>query len=319
MTRARALAFGLVALASASAAAHGLRPGVLTIVEVEPGVFTVAWTAPVDTAGRDAPIEIVFPEPCRPTRLDAATPGMRLECGETGMHGAIELRGLSGDRARVATLVRFVDGRELETLVGEDDARIDLARPLGHSALAWIRSGIEHIATGLDHVAFVIGLLLVVGTRELRRLIATVTAFTIAHSITLLLAATGTLVLASAPVEATIAASVVLVARESLHDRPTLTRRAPWAVAFVFGLVHGLGFAGALAEAGLPQDWLGASLVCFNVGVELGQLAIVLASVLIVRALGQRRAALLRPWAAYAIGCLATCWLLQRAVPMLGG
>jgi hypothetical protein len=131
-----------------------------------------------------------------------------------------------------------------------------------------------------------------------------------------LLAATGTLVLASAPVEATIAASVVLVARESLHDRPTLTRRAPWAVAFVFGLVHGLGFAGALAEAGLPEDWLGASLVCFNIGVEIGQLAIVIASVLVVRALGQRRAEPLRPWAAYAIGGLATCWLLQRVVAM---
>ncbi|HWB77898.1 MAG TPA: HupE/UreJ family protein [Nannocystaceae bacterium] len=317
MMRARALAFGLVALASTAAAAHGLRPGVLTIVEVEPGTFAVAWKAPVDTAGRDAPIEIVFPAHCRPVRLDAATTATQLECGETGMHGAIELHGLSGDRARVATLVRFLDGRELETLVGEDDARIELERPLGHSALAWIRSGIEHIATGLDHVAFVIGLLLVVGTRELRRLIATVTAFTIAHSLTLLLAATGTLVLASAPVEATIAASVVLVARESLHDRATFTRRAPWAVAFVFGLVHGLGFAGALADAGLPRDWLGASLVCFNLGVELGQLAIVLASALVVRALGQRRAESLRPWAAYAIGSVAACWLLQRVASML--
>jgi hypothetical protein len=316
-TAAAALALLLVALMAARVAAHGLRPGVLTVVEQDPGVFLVVWTEPVDTAGRGAPVEIAFPEPCRPARIDHATSAERIDCGLEGLHGAIELHGLAQDSARVATLVRFADGRVIEALVDENEPRIELARPLGRSAAAWIASGVEHIATGFDHIAFVLGLMLVVGTRSLRRLLATITAFTIAHSVTLFLAATGTLTLASAPVEATIAASVVLVARESIHDRPTLTRRAPWAVAFGFGLVHGLGFAGALTSAGLPEGWLGWSLLCFNLGVELGQLAIVFASLLLVRVLGERPRQWLRRPAAYAIGGLASCWLLQRVIPML--
>jgi len=312
-----ALGVLLVVLVSTRAAAHGLRPGVLTLVEREPGVFTLAWTEPVDTAGRAAPVEIVFPEPCRPAGLAHATVGDTLDCGEGGLRGAIEVRGLEGDRARVMTLVRLLDGREIEALIGEHQPRLDVAGSPGRSATAWIGLGIEHILVGIDHIAFVLGLLLVVGTRSVRRLVATITAFTVAHSITLVLAATDTLVLATAPVEATIAASVVLVARESMHERPTFTRRAPWAVAFVFGLVHGLGFAGALASWGLPAGWMGWSLVSFNVGVELGQLAVVLASIAIVRAIGSRLAVQLQRPAAYAIGSLAACWLLQRVLPMI--
>lgn len=302
----------LVTLVSASAAAHGLRPGVLTLVEEGAGVFVLAWAEPVDTSEASASIEIVLPEPCRPNAVVQPTTGMRVDCGPEGMHGAIELRGLTG--GRVAALVRFADGRVIEALVDEDVPRLELARPSAGTAAAWVRSGVEHILVGLDHIAFVLGLLLVVGTRSVRRLVATITAFTLAHSITLALAATGTLVLASAPVEATIAASVVLVARESTHDRPTLTRRAPWAVAFVFGLVHGLGFAGALASSGLPPGW---GLVGFNVGVELGQLAIVLASVGLVRLLGERRTRPLRLPVTYAIGGLAAFWLLQRALAIV--
>jgi hypothetical protein len=118
---------------------------------------------------------------------------------------------------------------------------------------------------------------------EPRALIATITAFTIAHSVTLALATLGVLRVSSAPVEATIAASVLLVARESMHDEPTWTRRAPWAVAMLFGLVHGLGFAGALRELGLPSGSVGWALLWFNVGVELGQLAVVAVALLVVR------------------------------------
>jgi hypothetical protein len=311
------LALLLVALAPSLVSAHGLRPGVLTLVEREPGVFTLSWTEPVDTAGNDASVEIVFPEPCRPATLATATTGDTLDCGAGGLAGAIEVRGLEGDRARVMALVRMQDGREVEALLGEDDPQIDVAASPGRSALAWILLGIEHILVGIDHIAFVLGLMLVVGTRSVRRLVATITAFTIAHSITLVLAATDTLVLSTAPVEATIAASVVLVARESLHDRATLTRRAPWIVAFVFGLVHGLGFAGALASFGLPEGWLGWSLVCFNVGVEAGQLAIVLASVAIVRTIGPALSNKLQRPVAYAIGGLSAYWLLDRAIPIL--
>ncbi|HET6584741.1 MAG TPA: HupE/UreJ family protein [Nannocystaceae bacterium] len=301
----------LASLASSTARAHGLHPGVLTLVEGEPGVFTIAWTEPMDTVGLAAPVEIEFPAPCRRT-------GDVLDCGPAGLRGTIAFRGLDAGRAQVMTLVRFGDGREVEAMVTGDDPSLALAESPGRSALAWLRLGVEHILGGLDHLAFVLGLLLVIGTEHLRRLVATITAFTVAHSITLVLAATGVLVLPSAPVEATIAASVVLVAREALDHRPTLTRRAPWVIAFVFGLVHGLGFAGALADWGLPEGWIGRSLLFFNVGVELGQLAVVVVTVAIVRRFAARLAPL-APVAAYAIGGLAAWWLIERTLAVMAG
>ena len=303
------LVLSIAVLVSTPALGHGLHPGVLTLVEREPGVFTVAWTEPVDTSGLAAPVEVVFPEPCR--RLDDT-----LDCGAAGLQGTIAFRGLDGERARVMALVRFLDGRAVEAMVDGDDPELALGRSPGRSASAWLVLGAEHILGGLDHLAFVLGLLLVVGTRNVRRLVATITAFTVAHSITLVLATTGVLTLSSAPVEATIAASVVLVAREALHERATLTRRAPWAVALVFGLVHGLGFAGALAAWGLPAGWMGWSLLWFNLGVELGQLAVVLVVIAVVRIAGPRLARL-QPVATYAIGGLAAWWLIERSLVVL--
>jgi hypothetical protein len=335
----------VLGLASSSARAHGLYPGVLALREHEPGVFALAWTEPVDTAGASMPVELVFPEHCR--REDA-----RLDCGSAGLHGTIEFRGLASGRTSVMALVEFLDGRSLEVMVEAEAPALHVDRSPGRSPLAWLLLGGEHVLGGLDHLAFVLGLLLVVGTRGLRRLAATITAFTLAHSLTLALAATGTLVLPSAPVEATIAASVVLVAREATHDRPTFTRRAPWAVALVFGLVHGLGFAGALSSWGLPPGWVGWSLLWFNLGIEAGQLAVVIAVMVIVRAIewfvdrrartqaptageiaaagtsatpgtsaaereGGRRLALLRTAFAYAIGGLGAWWLVERTIAIL--
>jgi hypothetical protein len=308
----RSLALALLAvlwLASGPARAHGLYPGVLALTEERPGVFTLAWTEPVDTSGASTPVEVVFPPHCR-------RDGARLDCGPAGLHGTIELRGLVPGRVSVMALVEFLDGRTLEAMLDARAPELLVDRSPGRSPLAWLRLGMEHVLGGLDHLAFVLGLLLVVGTRGLRRLAATITAFTLAHSLTLALAATGTLVLASAPVEATIAASVVLVAREATHDRPTLTRRAPWAVALAFGLVHGLGFAGALASWGLPAGWVGWSLLWFNLGIEAGQLAVVLLVVVIVRLAG-RRLAPLRLAATYAIGGLGAWWLLERTLAIV--
>lgn len=315
MTRLLLLVLLAIAIACpAAAVAHGLHPGVLALTEQQPGVFTLAWTEPVDTRGSATPIELRFPAHCH-RRHD------RLDCAPEGLHGTITFPGLAADRGRVMTLVRFLDGRTLQTLVTADDPRLVLDRAPGRSARAWLRLGLEHVLGGLDHLAFVLGLLLVVGTRSVRRLVATLTAFTLAHSITLVLAATHVLVLRPAPVEATIAASVILVAREATHQAPTLTRRAPWVVALVFGLVHGLGFAGALGSWGLPEGWMAPSLLWFNLGIELGQLAVVVLAVLVVRGLhrplGPRLAAL-RPVAAYALGGLAAWWLVARVLALLG-
>ncbi len=290
----------------ATANAHGFSPGVLTLTEESPGEFAIVWTPPVDTSRPDAQVEPVFPSAC--TRADD-----RLDCGTDDLRGEIAFPQLESQRAPVTVLVRFLDGRSVEAMVEPADPVCVLEAPPGSSARAWIALGVHHIFSGIDHLAFLVGLLLVVGTAHVRRVVATVTAFTLAHSITLGLAATGVVRLDSAPVEASIAASVLLVAHEGLHDRPTLTRRAPWAVAFIFGLVHGLGFAGALLSAGLPADNVGWRLLCFNVGVELGQLAIVLAILAIVRVL-PREAVRLRPVVGYAIGGAGAWWFLERVL-----
>lgn len=315
-----ALVFVVLWLASPPVRAHGLHPGVLTLIEQSPGVFTLAWTEPVDTSGAATPVELVFPEHCHlgpPAAADGEA--TRLDCAPAGLHGTIAMRGLTPGRVQVLALVRFLDGRTLETMLDAEDPELQVDRAPGRSPTAWLWLGVEHVLGGLDHLAFVLGLLLVVGTRGLRRLAATITAFTLAHSLTLALAATGTLVLPSAPVEATIAASVMLVAREATHDHPTLTRRAPWAVALAFGLVHGLGFAGALASWGLPPGWVGWSLLWFNVGIELGQLAVVLAVVVLVRLAPHPRFAPLRTVTAHAIGGLGAWWLLERTLAILTG
>ena len=176
--------------------------------------------------------------------------------------------------------------------------------------------GFEHILGGIDHLFFVAGLLFLVGFR--RRLIWTITAFTLAHSVTLALSVLGVVTLRSAPVEACIALSIVLVATEALRDRETLARRLPALVSFLFGLVHGLGFAGALKDIGLPESHLPLALLTFNVGVELGQLAMVLLAFVLVRLpLPDRYFVLARRPALYMVGGLAAFWSWERVAAIV--
>jgi hydrogenase/urease accessory protein HupE len=188
---------------------------------------------------------------------------------------------------------------------------------MGEIASAYTALGVEHILTGVDHLLFVIGLLFLVGFN--RRLVWTITAFTAAHSLTLACSALGWLVLRSPPVEATIALSIMLVAGEALHQRKTLARRWPALVAFLFGLVHGLGFAGALKEIGLPDNHLLVALLTFNVGVEIGQLLTVAAAWGLWRLsarwpqVEKARTALL-----YGIGSVAAYWSWLRVMAILG-
>ena len=180
---------------------------------------------------------------------------------------------------------------------------------------AYVGLGIEHILFGVDHLLFVLCLLLLV--RGIRNLLATVTAFTLAHSITLAAATLGFIRVPAAPVEATIALSIVFLASELARGdaRHTVARSYPWLVAFAFGLLHGLGFAGALAEVGLPQGEIPLALFGFNVGVELGQLAFV-ATVLSLARLVRLMAWRMPVWASaaagYAIGSVAAFWVFAR-------
>jgi hypothetical protein len=188
-------------------------------------------------------------------------------------------------------------------------------------AATYLRLGVEHILLGFDHLLFVLALLILVGPT--RRLIGTVTAFTVAHSLTLAAATLGLVHVPSAPVEATIALSIAFVAAEIVHARQgrvSLTEQRPWIVAFAFGLLHGLGFAGALAAVGLPPRAIPVALLFFNVGVEVGQLLFI-GAVLAVGAVVRRLAL---PWPAWAwrlapwgIGTLAAYWTIERVAAFL--
>ena len=180
----------------------------------------------------------------------------------------------------------------------------------------YLELGFTHIWSGVDHLLYVFGLMLLV--RNGRTLVKTITGFTLAHSITLAAAALGYVNVPAAPVEAVIALSIIYVAAEVVHarqGRTSLAQRAPWIVAFGFGLLHGLGFAGALSEVGLPAHAIPTALLLFNVGIEIGQLSFVGLLLIAARALQRTAPATVRrlEWVPpYAIGSLASFWFLER-------
>jgi len=305
----------LIALFAAGAArAHELTMAEMQLREIAPGDFAWQWTASEKGTVTDD-LTPRWPEGCT---ADEAV----LHCGAGGLRGTLSIDGV-GDRYS-ATLVRVFwlggDSRVCTLTAGQPRVTLygaaDDPRGIGEIARAYTLLGIEHILTGVDHLLFVVGLLFLVGFT--RRLLWTITAFTAAHSLTLASSALGWLTLRSPPVEATIALSIVLVAAEALHRRQTLARRWPALVAFLFGLVHGLGFAGALKDIGLPDRHLFVALLTFNVGVEVGQLLTVGAAALVWRA--TRRwpvAAPARTAMLYGIGSVAAYWSWLRVAAIL--
>lgn len=308
-----ALLLGLaLVLRAAVANAHDFEPGVLVLIEKDTGRFDVSWSPPLDAGGSPAGVRVSYPEGC-------VEGGAILECSSGRLEGDLVLDGMHGSRMQAIVVVKWRDGRRLERLLSGESPRLAIEPEPKRDAVVWLRLGVHHIATGFDHLAFVAGLLLIVGLN--RRLVATITAFTIAHSVTLALAATGVVDLPSLSVEAMIAASVILVAREALHEGPTLARRQPWLVAGLFGLVHGMGFAGALGEHGLPRDSTAFALLFFNLGVELGQLAAVGVVAVLVFVAGARLRAhpLGKPALAYVVGCVGAFWWIGRIVRIVTG
>jgi hypothetical protein len=299
-----AAALALTLLGGGAAWAHDVRPGVLSLAEREPGVYDLRLVAPVDRLGDAVELTIELPPGC--ARADA-----QVQCdGE--LTGTLTLRGMHGDAMRTIVVVERRDGRRGEWMVSAADPHVRLGAAPPRTWPAWVWIGIEHILGGLDHLAFVLGLLLVLGAALDRRLLLTITAFTAAHSLTLALAVLGVVHVAIAPVEACIAASVVLVAREATHDAPTAIRRWPWLAAAGFGLIHGLGFASALTAVGLPRDSLAPTLLAFNIGVELGQLAVVVAALALIRLV--RPGPPLHRAACYLLGGVAASWLIERCL-----
>jgi hypothetical protein len=303
---------------AATADAHAFEPGILDLVERAAGVFDVQWRRPAAAA-----LAPRLPEDCRPLapRPRASESGRwRVDCGPDGLRGrTLAVDGFEDARADVVVRVRWRDGTATSGIVRRETPA--LALPVGAAGGAagvggrYLRLGVEHILLGPDHLLFVAGLLLLV--RGAGRLVGTLTAFTAAHSVTLALAVLGVVAAPPAPVEVLIAGSIVLVALELARPPrplPSLAVRAPWAVAFLVGLLHGFGFAGALAGLGVPSGHVPLALLAFNAGVELGQLAFVAALLLPVAAYRRAVRALpgLRLVPAYAIGGLAAAWTLDR-------
>lgn len=320
---ARLLAASLVllvfALVPSRVGAHEIESASLSLREVAPGRFTVRWQATSPSLAGDLATSAVFPKPCR---LD----GAYLDCGAAGLVGVLEFPWLEGTLSRVLVQVEWQDEKRLERMLTPSTPSVHVyGIPSGSLRFllpvvvdyTWL--GVEHILLGFDHLLFVVALMLLVPNR--RRLVATITAFTLAHSITLAATVLDFVRVPIPPVEAVIALSIVLVCTECLRPGDSLARRAPWTVAFGFGLLHGLGFASALLELGVPEAHVPTALFCFNLGVELGQLGVVVLLLLLARLAARFRfePVWLRPSVVYAIGGLAAFWSLDRVAGMFGG
>ena len=304
--------------------AHEVRPAYLQLKQTDAQSWEVLWKQPIVQGGRLA-IDPIFPEHCELTQQGPAefTPGAMIYRWQTNcdlLQGQIHIQGLS---------VTLTDVMVRIDPYGKDAASINhILRPqsptlvfdeLEASTFDYLIIGIEHLVFGIDHVLFVIGLVLFV--RSPWMLFKTITAFTVAHSITLALSVLGWVQVQQGPVEAIIALSIVFLARELCQDetaRSQLTNAAPWLMAFIFGLLHGLGFAGALRDIGLPEDTLWLSLLLFNVGIELGQL-IIIAILAVIGWLATRFMDLSRSVqiGAYAMGIMATYWTIDRTLLLL--
>ncbi len=320
----------VVLLAPAVGRAHGLDPASLTLRETGAGVFEVRWRA---SALRlpGANVQPVLPARCRRIdrgevldESDRVTLRWTVDCGPGGLEGEhVGVDDLAAAKINALLTVERLDGEKLQTVLGPRTPSFTV--PAHPSRWAVVRSyvalGIEHILTGPDHLLFVFGLLLLVSASRL--LVQTITAFTLGHSLTLSAAALGIARVPSRPVEVLIAASVLTLAVELARDvdRPTLLRRFPWAMAVAFGLLHGFGFAGALAEARLPAGDIPLALVSFNTGIEAGQLAFV-GAVLAAGTLAGRWLPAIATrstrLAVYGMGILSAFWCFERLAVWLG-
>ena len=329
MRRWRIFTVVAVTLAAHALFAHEVRPAYLELRQTAANTYAVLWKVPA-VGDMRLSIHPRFPENCKPAgdvasyrASDSYTERLSLACPGGLNGGKIAINGLAATITDVLVRIERTDGstqvtrltRSVPALVVDDSpGRLQVARV--YSAL-----GVEHILTGMDHLLFVLALIII--TRGGWKLAKTVTAFTLSHSITLTAATLGFVHVPQRPVEAVIALSIVFVAAEILRMRrgiKSITISAPWMVAFSFGLIHGLGFAGGLSDAGLPAAHIPTALLFFSVGVEAGHflfIGVVLSLTALVRRIRipfPRWTELVPP---YAIGTIAMFWIIQRTVSIL--
>jgi HupE / UreJ protein len=319
-------------LAMSSAWAHEARPAYLEIKERAQGQFDVLWRTPV-LAGMRLPVVLKLPDrvknlkdPILSELADSLLERRWIDAGPNGFAGArIDFAGLQLTITDVLARFEMLDGRNWTVIARPSEPWIEITAAPGPFAVAgaYLIHGIEHILGGIDHLLFVLGLLLLVKSPWM--LLKTITAFTLAHSITLAIATLGYAQIPAAPLNAAIALSILFLGPEivrSWRGETSFTIRHPWVVAFAFGLLHGFGFASGLTAIGLPSAEIPLALLMFNIGVEIGQLAFVALILLLARAFAILEMRWPRPveaLPAYAVGSLGAFWTIDRLAAMLGG
>jgi len=319
----------LLAAFTSGAYAHEVRPAYLELHQTAAESYSALWKVPGLGDNLRLGIYVELPAGCtnltepRASMLNNAySERWSLKCAGGLTGGTINIAGLAATATDVLVRLERLDGTTQVTRLTPSAPSfvVEAAPRAWQVARTYLVLGVEHILGGIDHLLFVLALLILV--KGTRRLIATVTAFTVAHSLTLAGATLGFVHMPGPPVEAAIALSIVFVAAEIIHSRQGnagLTEKFPWVVAFTFGLLHGFGFASALSEVGLPQAAIPVALLFFNVGVEIGQLLFIVsvfAVIALVRRFARRSGISQPAWAwrvpPYAIGSMAAFWIIQR-------
>lgn len=325
MTRALLAALVFLCAFTAEAQGHEIRPAYLQLTQTSEDAFDVLWKVPARGEDLRFGLYVRLPADTENTSEprgmfvgDAYIERWSVRHPTALVGSTIHIDGLKTTLTDVLVRIERLDGAtQAARLMPASPALVVEASPSrGQVAWTYFVLGVEHILLGVDHLLFVLALLLLV--KGWKRVVGTITAFTVAHSITLAAATLGVVHVPGPPVEAIIALSIVFVATEIVHagrGQPGISARWPWIVAFTFGLLHGLGFAGALSEVGLPQQAIPLALLFFNVGVEIGQLLFIAAVAVVIRVASRIKLPLPRSIElvpTYAIGGVAMFWVIER-------
>jgi len=306
--------------------ADEVRPSYLELKERTPSQFFVTFKVPA-RGDQKLSLHVQLPASCQSVGEKHATftGGAYLErwqvhCSEGIREEEISIEGLQNSNTDLLLRLELYDGSAQSIMLTPTQRSYSVLKetPSIQVAKTYTWLGITHILMGYDHLMFVFALLLIV--KSVRRLLVTITAFTLAHSITLAGATLGFVHVPQAPVEAVIALSILFLAVEIMKEEegapPSLTARYPWVVAFIFGLLHGFGFAGALTEVGVPENAITIALIFFNVGVEIGQLlfvsSVMLISLLLIKLQRPLLIQKLKIFSVYIIGATSAFWLIDR-------
>jgi hydrogenase/urease accessory protein HupE len=314
---------GLMAM-SQQALAHEIRPAYLEIREVNANRIEIFWKQPVSGESGIYLTPVLSSGWLTDTASVNSATGTalvrqwKIRTTQSIAGQTITIDGLKNTITDVLVSISFADGTKITRIIRPSDPSfvINKSQQSALPVLDYLRLGIEHILFGIDHLLFVLALILIVKGK--RRLLKTITAFTIAHSLTLAAATLGWVHIPFAPVESVIALSIIFLAVELVHyyqGKNVFSSQYPWVVSFIFGLLHGFGFAGALANVGLPPHDIPLTLFLFNVGVETGQLIFIFAVMMVIWLLHKilKNLPVWSRWIPpYAIGCMAAFWFFQR-------